>query len=99
MTTQNTTPDTPTWYTPETATDALVDMPAGAVVAIGYDMWTKTRGDIWSGPSDAAYSDEVARDVSHETPLLRIDGLPEVRAAIEADAEMKALAEDAENDN
>lgn len=97
MTTQNNT-DLPTWTTPETAHDALYEMPEGAVVAVDYDMWVKGQGDTWSGPSERAWSDEIAQDVSPETPLLRIDGLPEVQAAIAADAEMKQLAEDAANE-
>lgn len=93
-----TNPPMPTWATPDAAYDALYEMPEGAVVAIDDDMWVKGKGDTWSGAADLAWSDEIARGVSEDTPLLRIDGLPEVRAALEADAEMKQLAEEAEND-
>lgn len=94
MTAQNTaTTTTPTYYTPADAVDAMHDMPVGAVVAIDESMWTKTAPDTWSGPYDAAPADAVAQDVSVGTPLMRIDGLPEVRAAIAADAEAKAVAD------
>lgn len=90
-----TNPPMPTWATPDAAYDALYEMPEGAVVAIDDDMWVKGKGDTWSGPSDEASADAIAQDVSEDTPLLRIDGLSEVRAAIEADAEVKQLADEA----
>lgn len=85
MTTKNN-PATPTYYTATDAADAMDDMPVGAIVAIDYDMWTKDESGTWSGPSEEASADSISRDVSADTPLVRIDMLPEVRAAIEAGA-------------
>lgn len=85
MATQNN-PATPTYYTASDATDAMNDMPVGAIVATGDEMWTQTEPGTWSGPSDEAPADAITRDVHKDNPLLRIDMLPEVRAAIEAGA-------------
>ena len=83
MATQNN-PATPTYYTADDAAGAMNDMPVGAIVAVDDEMWTKTESDTWSGPSDEAPSDAISHDVHKDNPLLRIDMLPEVRAAIEA---------------